>query len=442
MTLSSSRRVVPAALLGVLVLPFQSMAWVMTMVPISSRSTRARCSPLQAAQQQQETASSEEIRRNIAAMKQQARERLDALSHQMEELQEQQTPHTMERVVVPHTSEHETNKPGTTSFYEEPEERQTTGDSHRGKELDASKSSSLLALQPNNTNDDNRSSGQLQADSPDLLDDTRWKIGLEIRREHGTWMPEEWGKSGDKLRCQLVVDFSSEKSLSSDGADEEFFHTTTTTTAAAVRQKQLIVREAWILPHGVGADSVGQRPLPVEVRGAYMVAMGQGPCGTHVVRFYLTVEQDVRPTPNSDIYLPAGRMYGTFGYFPQQPHHHSSSAKDLLAEEYNAACRKEAELRLGSEIETRWLFSIEQVQRMKDQWKLKRRIQSLLQQLQQARLKDPDRAQLRLSRLERVGLSREGGVCCKVYKGLSMEYRILGHMEVASDEHPPPPAAQ
>jgi hypothetical protein len=54
------------------------------------------------------------------------------------------------------------------------------------------------------------------------------------------------------------------------------------------------------------------------------------------------------------------------------------------------------------------------------------------QQLEEARVREPEKALLRLSRKRDVGLTKEGGVCCKVVKGLAVEYHILGKFGVAS----------
>ena len=54
--------------------------------------------------------------------------------------------------------------------------------------------------------------------------------------------------------------------------------------------------------------------------------------------------------------------------------------------------------------------------------------------MQEARQREPDKAQLRMSRKGDVGLTKDGGVCCKVQKGLALEYHILGRMEIAAVE--------
>ena len=383
-----------------------SAAWVM----LSSKTTPTHNIRLQAAS---DTTSPEDMRKDIQEMKRQALERLDKLSHQVEELQEQQAAlEAHEKTAVVNIAP---------SFEPPPQamERATAPQAEKKKTADTKantpppKEETVIVSSPVST---------------DLLDDTVWKIALDIRREQGTWMPAEWGKSGDRLRCQLVIEFTSQECSSHN--EDDFFGVVGSSPAKILR-----VQEAWIFPHGVGSHSVGRKPLPVQANGVYKVVLGQGPYGTHVVRFYFSVKENVRPDPDSDIYLPAGRVYGTVGYFPQsKDHHHSSSAKDAAQAEYHAAVMKEAELQLEDQSDER-LFSIDQVQRLKELWATKRQIKKLGEKVKEARQKDPDRSQLRYSRSGDVGLSREGGVCCKVYQGMAMEYRILGRMEVANDEH-------
>ena len=59
----------------------------------------------------------------------------------------------------------------------------------------------------------------------------------------------------------------------------------------------------------------------------------------------------------------------------------------------------------------------------------------LQKKMNEAAVRDPDRAILRFSRDQSVGLTREGGVCCKVQKGMAFEYHILGKFEIASMEN-------
>eukprot|EP00980_Cylindrotheca_fusiformis_P012276 scaffold3001_cov122-Cylindrotheca_fusiformis.AAC.1 len=66
---------------------------------------------------------------------------------------------------------------------------------------------------------------------------------------------------------------------------------------------------------------------------------------------------------------------------------------------------------------------------------LRMKANKLAQQMSEAAVKEPERRLLRLSQDQSVGLTKEGGVCCKVEKGLAIEYHILGKFEIASMEN-------
>jgi hypothetical protein len=197
----------------------------------------------------------------------------------------------------------------------------------------------------------------------------------------------------------------------------------------------LNVVDAFVVPTGVGSASRGRRPIKVKPTGGYRVVSGQGPAGTDVVRLYIELEEPVQAVEGSDVYCPAGRVYGTCGYFLTHAakSSESRSCKDIVAEEYHAAVTKYEEMRLEKDEDDR-VFAWDQLKRMKEMMDLKAEINKLALRLQEVRQREPERSQLRMSRRGDVALSKEGGVCCKVQKGLAMEYHILGRMELASVE--------
>ena len=258
-------------------------------------------------------------------------------------------------------------------------------------------------------------------DRLDLLEDTRWKIVWNIGREPGTWMPDTWAASGTRLRFQVLVDFTSDPLYES----EDFF-------LGIAGCRKLNVVEAWTLPSG----TEGRHPVKVQATGGYKVLKGHGPMGTDVVRLYVEL---LEPVTRGDVKCPTGRIYGTCGYFPTHAHKGSDgrSEKDFCADEYHKAITKYENLRIEADNDQK--FGWDQIKRMKDIYVAKTEAERLAKELQQARQREPDRNQLRMSRRGDVALSKEGGVCCKVRKGLTLEYHILGRMEVGSverrDEH-------
>jgi hypothetical protein len=261
----------------------------------------------------------------------------------------------------------------------------------------------------------------------ELLDDTRWKIFFNLRRERGTWMPDEWGKSGDSLRFQVTVDLTEEPSYERD----DFFLDVT-------GAKVLEIVEAWIIPTGVGAASRGRQPIKVEPLGAYKVMAGKGPAGTDILRLYIELPEKVQSKADGDIYCPAGRVYGTCGYYSQegnsgvtagQPH-----PKDVLVEQQRMLQQRYKQIEEEQEADER-LISWDQMQNMKKLMDLRMQLGRVAEELQRAREWEPDKSQLRFTRDGKVALTKEGGVSCKVRKGLAVEYHILGKMELASIKH-------
>jgi hypothetical protein len=80
------------------------------------------------------------------------------------------------------------------------------------------------------------------------------------------------------------------------------------------------------------------------------------------------------------------------------------------------------------------LFSMERLKLMKELFDVKRELERSTRRLREARQREPERSQLRLTRDGGVGLTKEGGVCCKVRKGVTLEYHILGRIELACIE--------
>ena len=284
-------------------------------------------------------------------------------------------------------------------------------------------------------------------DRYDLLEDTRWKIVFNIGREPGTWMPATWGQSGERVRFQVVVDFTDETYYQREDFFQGFATPTTapapagstTLSSSVVGAKVLKVVQAFVIPTGVGSQSTGRIPIQVQPTGAYKVLKGQGPMGTDIVRLFIDLLQEVHrgdDKGSSDVYCPAGRVYATCGYFPMHPAKASDrhSWKDILAEEQHAILMRYEQIQMEMEQDDR-LFSWDKIQRMKEMYQVKKQLTQVTQRLQEARQREPERSQLRLSLDGSVALSKEGGVCCKVHKGFAVEYHILGRMEVGCIDH-------
>lgn len=258
-----------------------------------------------------------------------------------------------------------------------------------------------------------------QIDDINLLDGTHWKVMLNIGREAGTWMPKTWGASGERLLLNLELEFKSNQLYER----EDFLN-------GMAGAKELYVSEFSTAP----SMSEGSRQVPVKKIGGWRVARGEGPSGTDLLRFFVEVEEEVRHS-GSDVWCPSGRVYFTCGYFPLT--HRDSKApsfKDMLREELDAIVAKHEELSKEMEEDTN-LISWERMKRSKELIDLRILAGKVSRQIEEAKMREPEKASLRLSRKRDVGLTQEGGLCCKVIKGLTMEYHILGKFGVACIDH-------
>jgi hypothetical protein len=272
-----------------------------------------------------------------------------------------------------------------------------------------------------------------------LLDNTRWKLAFSIGRETNTWMPNDWGKSGDRFNFQVLVDFTSEPLLETT---DEFLQQCSCSSSVA---KQLVVRDAWSAPTGAQGRKVMSC---IQCTGGYAVLPGQGPMGTDLLRLYMELIDDARyPGTDSDVYCPAGRVYATCGYFAMPTmnttaraiggcNRQQQSVKERAQQEYQAIVQQYKTLELELERDERpWLVSVfNHLERRRDLFQLRRAMRAAAKQVHEARQQDPERSQLRQSRDGRVGLTKDGGVCRKVFKQYAMEYHILGRMTLTSVE--------
>jgi hypothetical protein len=252
---------------------------------------------------------------------------------------------------------------------------------------------------------------QTQVNNFSLLDGTRWKVMLNIGREPSTWMPKTWGASGERLLLNAEVEFTSEQLYER----EEFLNGIT-------HAKKMQVHSVALGPT-MTEDS---RPLRIKDSGGWRVDPGEGPMRTDVLRFYLEIEEDARHQ-GGDVYCPKGRVYCTCGYFPI---HQTSGLRDELQKQHMSLTDRYEDLSAEMETASVW----DKLKLGKQMLNVRMELGKVEQQLQEARVKEPEKSLLRLSRKRDVGLTKEGGVCCKVVKGFAVEYHILGKFGLASIE--------
>mmetsp|Transcript_7818 Transcript_7818/g.11244 ORF Transcript_7818/g.11244 Transcript_7818/m.11244 type:complete len:490 (+) Transcript_7818:214-1683(+) len=254
---------------------------------------------------------------------------------------------------------------------------------------------------------------QQQRDKYSLLDGTCWKIMWNIGRTLGeeTTMPKTWGISGERLLLSMELEFADEPLLQTS---DEFLNGNQGAKVLKVLQNQ----QGTLGP----ALHEGSKNFQVE-NGGWRIAKGEGPLGTDIVRFFVNVPSEVSHI-GGDVYCPKGRVYCSCGYFPAG----SSRTKESLRQQLEGLGREYEQLSNNPTQKNMW-DTIVQNKRL-----LEIRIESgkLTQRMNEARVREPDNSVLRKSKRGDVGLTREGGVCCRITKGLSTTYPTLGKFGIAS----------
>jgi len=254
-----------------------------------------------------------------------------------------------------------------------------------------------------------------------LLDDTRWRLSLNVHRVQGTWMPKTWGVSGDKLRLKVEVEFTTEELYER----EDFFNG----LSDGSKVLRIVKNEASMGP----TMKDGAKMIRV-VNGGWRVCPMEGPLNTAILRWYFDVEEEARHL-GSDIYLPAGRVYGTCGYFPMIGRSNvdgrGNSKREVYQQELRQMEVKYLSLKEEMDRDTD-LVSVDKYKRFMEMQNVRKDAKGIKRTIDRELRKEPPKSSLRLSRDQSVGLTPEGGICCKKQNGLTQEYHILGKFEVAS----------
>ena len=127
------------------------------------------------------------------------------------------------------------------------------------------------------------------------LEGSSWKITLNVGREKGTWMPEQWAASGARLSLPLELTFTDEPIKAQwlqplVDPDEPSLGPDT---------RKLRVRENGSF---VGAQGL----VAVEVLGGAWCAQPTGRCGESRLNFYLDFPEGCS---RNDVSIPAGRVF-------------------------------------------------------------------------------------------------------------------------------------
>ena len=274
-----------------------------------------------------------------------------------------------------------------------------------------------------------------------LLHDTRWKVVIRVGSTNQVALLEGVEKP---LLLHLEIDFLPEALVNHHQQQEDGteYLEDPLLQGGSEDAKVMHIRESW-----VGASSLTegrQRDVKIQSTGGWKILHGQGPKGIDILRFYIDVEEEICHDPeNSHLRCPAKRVYCTMGIFSMAHHNEAESYKDYLRGKLNQLVTKYEDLTLEDERDNR-IISLDQVKRAKQMMDLRAQIKSANRDITNARIRDPEKGLLRLSRRGDVGVTKEGQVCYRddgekseIENGASSaEYLVLGKFEAASVSKP------
>jgi len=355
--------------------------------------------------------SDEMIRKDIEAMREEAKERLDSLSVQMEDI----------------LKKHE--------MHHHPQDAFLSAKAFEDAELPlASQAAEAVLESPagraahTTTTTEVKASRQKQQLAPprhfidsSLLHDTRWKVVVQVGSQRYNSALTDGGEK--PLLVHLVVDFTPQLLREGDELLQG--------SGASV----LEVKEAWV---GASSTTEGrQRSVKIKSTGGWKVLVGQGPKGIDILRFYIDVEEEICHSEEvSTLRCPAERVYCTGGFFSMAHHNEAEAFKNHLRGQLGQMVMEHDDLALEREQDNR-LLSFDGIKRNRKMGDLKQEIKAMNKNITLARIRDPEKAMLRLSRKGDFGVTKEGQVCYKNdTNGPTSEYLVLGKMEMASINKP------
>merc|ERR1712127_871889 len=153
--------------------------------------------------------------------------------------------------------------------------------------------------------------------------------------------------------------------------------------------------------------------------GGWQVTRGDGPMGTDLLRFFVEVDEKIQHT-GGDVYVPRGRVYSSCGYFPFMSVGDGGgtpSVKEAFVKELKGIEEQIAKLQQKKE-EIRNPFNLDGIKISREIFRLNGEAEQVNGKLNFAVVKEPDKGLLRFSKDGDVGLTKEGGLCCQVKKGV------------------------
>lgn len=275
-------------------------------------------------------------------------------------------------------------------------------------------------------------------------------------------MPSTWGKSGSRLNISFLVDFSPSQLFDHD----EFLSRTTTTTGTGTvgglytgsKVLHIVDNEAILGP----SINEGQRTYNIK-GGGWKICKGDGPMGTDTLRFYVEFPERVchhniggggekkekEEEEEGDVYVPRGRVYCSCGYFTfmedgssnnnnnnnNMDNGGANNNKETLTNKLSTIQERITELQTQRASMTQnnnpFNYFFDRIKLSREIYRWNKQAQEVNGKLMVASVREPNRRLLRFTKDGGVGLTREGGVCIQVKKGLVTEYHILGRFGIA-----------
>jgi hypothetical protein len=234
-------------------------------------------------------------------------------------------------------------------------------------------------------------------------------------------MPKDWGVSGQRLNLSFTAQFTPSQLY-----EREDFFRGGYSNAKILR---ILDNKVTLGP----SINEGQRVYNVK-NGGWQVTQGDGPLGTDLLRFYIELEDEVTHK-GCDLYIPKGRVYCNCGYFPFMNNKGGTqpSMKEAYTKELEKIDEQIQQLRKKRD-EMKNPFDFDKIKISREIGRLRREVEGVAGKLNFASVREPDNSLLRFTKDMDVGLTKEGGVCCKVEKGPMVEYHILGKFSIANVE--------
>lgn len=151
------------------------------------------------AKQKDHMVSADDMRQEIEEMRQEAIKRLDALNEKFVQVEK-------EIASKKESSEDDVMDPTKAAVVQEDSTPELSKSDLELLGLKAQGATSLERKEQFLTSEESAPVNQLK-----LIDNTRWRLSLNIGRERGTWMPKDWGVSGERLYVNLEIEFSPEQ---------------------------------------------------------------------------------------------------------------------------------------------------------------------------------------------------------------------------------------